>query len=135
MWVTNSTNRSAVALRMVTSLLFPRKRNTNTALDAGGRRARVSAGWKMKTHFGAAARRARDAMDSSAGWSRGRAGRRRRAAGVARCLAVGETEARRGGASILRSCCRTEDFSPTLLAHFASVPKMREGKDGLSGIF
>lgn len=72
MWVTNSTNRSAVALRIVTSLLFPRKRNINTVLHAGGRRARVSAGWKMKMRFGADARRARDAMDLSPGWSRGR---------------------------------------------------------------
>lgn len=37
MWVTNFTNRSAVALRMVTSLLFPRKLNINTELDAGRR--------------------------------------------------------------------------------------------------
>lgn len=48
MWVTNFTNRSAVALRMVTSLLFPRKQNINTELDAGGRRARAGAAWKMK---------------------------------------------------------------------------------------
>lgn len=78
MWVTNFTNRSAVALRMVTSLLFPRKQNINTALDAGGRRARVNAGWKMKTPFG------RDAygMDLSPGGSRGRSGRRQRVVDV-----------------------------------------------------
>lgn len=94
MWVTNFTNRSAVALRMVTSLLFPRKRNINTALDAGGRRARVSAGWEMKMPFGADddARRARDAMDLSlagaGGGGRGRWASRR--AGEARpCAALG----------------------------------------------
>lgn len=52
MWVTNFTNRSAVALRMVTSLLFPGKWNINTVLDAAGRRARVGAGWKIKMCFG-----------------------------------------------------------------------------------
>lgn len=67
MWVTNFTNRSAVALRMVTSLLFPRKQNINTELDAGGRRARVGAGWKMKMRFVVDSC---GTMGLSPGWSR-----------------------------------------------------------------
>lgn len=31
--------------------MFPRKQNINTELDAGGRRARAGAGWKMKMLF------------------------------------------------------------------------------------
>lgn len=48
-------------------------------------------------------------------------------------LAVGETEAWRGYALTLGSCCRAEIFILTLLGHLASILKIVEGGERWSG--
>lgn len=48
-------------------------------------------------------------------------------------LAVGETEAWRGYAPTLGSCCRAEIFILNLLGHFASILKIVEGGERWSG--
>lgn len=115
MRVTNFANRSAVALRMVTRLLFHGKYNTGAGW--GGTVSRVAEG----TWCSAAALPTRGEIRSSCCLSRGR---RWRAASVRALLGklapVGETEA--------RPCPNPGELMQSRDFYCASVPEGREGR-------